>query len=72
MKIFNCNFDAGTVLTSQCGGSVSQFNSGTMPTVTILANEGLTINGLISSITDVRSISIMKLRMKRRILLNKK
>ena len=55
-EIFYCNFDQSTSLTSQCGGSIGQAGSGTS-TPTIVTNEAITIGALVTSITDVKSIS---------------
>ena len=55
-EIFSCNFDQSTILAAQCGGSIGQIGFGTI-TPTIVTNEALTIGTLVTSITDVKSIS---------------
>lgn len=59
-EIFYCNFDDTTSLTSQCGGSTGLVGLGTA-TPSILANEFLTIGALVTSITDVKSLSRISL-----------
>lgn len=57
VKVFYCNFDFNTTITAQCGGSLNQQISGMTPSVQVLNNELITINGSSTSITDIKSIS---------------
>ena len=57
--IWNCNFDANTILTQQCGGATSVTGptlSG--PTWGVVANDAATGATPVLVVTDVKSISM--------------
>ena len=48
-------------MNATCGGSLSQYNFGMIPSVSISSSDALVINKVITYITDVRSIGRISL-----------